>query len=491
MAFIIKNIYLYQYNLFRIYLLIDKKEGESTMNKTAIIILAYNNLNYNIGCLESIRKYTTKGTYEVIFVDNNSTDGTREWLKQQPDIKVVLNSENYGFPKGCNIGIEVADKECDIMLLNNDVEVCPRWLENMQTALYSDQRIGAVGAATSYDFKGALNAKGEEIDFDSGNMCEIQAFAEGNNVLDPRRWKYRMNLIGFCMLIRRDVLKVVGLLDERFSPGTFEDDDISLRIISAGYRLMVCYDSYIHHFGSKSFHHKTQEYWQLITRNSSKFIKKWGFNSEEKYKVRNDLLTMLEEDENKEINVLEIGCGLGCTLMEIKNRYPKVNLYGIENYKPFEKIAKGVAEVSTKTIGEFPLEFEEDFFDYILIGNSLEQVKAPITFLLEIKKYLKIDGFIIASIQNIMHYSVIRNLIGGSWKYAQGDVLMRSNSLFLTSQDIVTLLTQCGYNSPYIYHWYCVNPADEEYVQKLCQLGDASKEYLFRTYEYTIKFSKL
>ncbi|MDF2520933.1 MAG: hypothetical protein K0R84_1561, partial [Clostridia bacterium] len=88
--------------------------------KTSIIILTYNNLEYNKLCIESIREYTQKGTYEIIIVDNHSTDGTVEWLKEQKDLRLILNDENQGFPKGCNQGIEMAEEGNDILLLNND-----------------------------------------------------------------------------------------------------------------------------------------------------------------------------------------------------------------------------------------------------------------------------------------------------------------------------------------------------------------------------------
>lgn len=460
------------------------------MNKTAIIILTYNNLKYNKGCLESIRKYTRDGTYEIVVVDNNSTDGTKEWLLKQENIKIVLNNENYGFPKGCNIGIEATDKDCDIMLLNNDVEVCPRWLENMQIGLYSDEKIGAVGAATSYDFKGELNSKGEVIDFDANIMEEIYEFADKNNISNSRRWKYRNSLIGFCMLIKREVIDKVGKLDERFTPGTFEDDDISMRIISEGYNLMVCYDSYIHHFGSKSFHHKTAEYWNLIGVNSHKFKSKWGFDSNDKYKVRTDLLRMIEDSQDKVMNVLDIGCALCGTLLELKNIYPNANLYAIENNEKYIPIAKGLTNLSTKLIGELPLEFQENFFDYILLGNYLETLKNPKGFILGLRRYLKKGGSIIVAVQNIMHYSVIRNLINGNWLYAYGDALNRNNEIFLTSDDIVRYFLQCGYVDPFIFHWYNVSIEDEAYIDKLCELGGRDKEHLYRTYQYTVKLSR-
>jgi tetratricopeptide (TPR) repeat protein len=117
---------------------IKKSKEDLLMNKplkTSIVILTYNNLDYNKLCIESIRKYTKEGTYEIIVVDNHSTDGTVEWLKKQRDVKIILNGENLGFPKGCNQGIEIADEANDILLLNNDTIVTPNWLINLKKCL--------------------------------------------------------------------------------------------------------------------------------------------------------------------------------------------------------------------------------------------------------------------------------------------------------------------------------------------------------------------
>lgn len=81
----------------------------------SIVILTFNNIEYTKKCIESIGKHTNKEEYEVIVVDNNSTDETREWLPKQKDLKIILNDENVGFPKGCNIGIQASKKENDIL----------------------------------------------------------------------------------------------------------------------------------------------------------------------------------------------------------------------------------------------------------------------------------------------------------------------------------------------------------------------------------------
>ena len=80
------------------------------VNGYTIVILTYNNLEYTKICIDSIRKYNNN--FELVVIDNNSTDGTAEWLKSQKGIKYILNEENRGFPAGCNQGIK--NKVCNI-----------------------------------------------------------------------------------------------------------------------------------------------------------------------------------------------------------------------------------------------------------------------------------------------------------------------------------------------------------------------------------------
>ena len=212
------------------------------MHKTSIIILTYNNLKYTKECLESIQKYTEDGSYELIIVDNHSTDQTVDWLKKQKDLKVIYNKENVGFPKGCNQGIAIADPYNDILLLNNDTIVTTNWLKNLQTCLYSDPTIGAVGPTCNQN----ENLQGAKFTYET--FPEMQEKALRNNISDPNRWEEKVFLIGFCLLIKREVINKIKTLDEAYTPGYIEDNDLCLRILNENYRLMLCHDVFIHHY---------------------------------------------------------------------------------------------------------------------------------------------------------------------------------------------------------------------------------------------------
>jgi len=445
-------------------------------------------LAYNKGVLASINKYTKEDSYEVVMVDNGSTDGTREWLKDQANIKVILNDENFGFPKGCNIGIAASEVDNDILLLNNDIEVCHNWLDNLQTALYSDPKIGAVQGLDALHFKGTLDKKGKIINFTAKDTSDIHQFAIQNNKSDSNRWKYTNFLTGYCVLLKREVIDKIGLLDERFSPGNFEDDDLSFRILSAGYYLLRCHDCFIHHFGSQSFRKNEKSYWELIETNSKKFTQKWGFHAWDKFHQKDHLLHVLDADSTKPINVLHIECGLGATLFEIKNRYPLANLYGIEINEHYAKVIQGVIKTVTTPVITFPLAFEEHLFDIIMIDDKLERSENPREFLINIKKYLKPDGQLIVAIQNVMHYSVLKKVLHGHWHYGDKTTLNKENRIFLTANDIQIFFKECGYLNPFIFHWYSPNnEADDKFIKSLCSIAGQDKEYLYRTYLYIVR----
>lgn len=226
--------------------------------------------------------------------------------------------------------------------------------------------------------------------------------------------------------------------------------------------------------------------------NRKYFISKWGFNTFAFDEIKYALMRVLnEEDHAKKLNILEIGCGIGVTLLKVKYQYKNASLFGIEPDKNMAKIAQNVACVCTKPAGEFPLDFEKGSFDYILAGNDIETLDDPEKFLCEIKSYIKPGGFIIATVQNIMHYSVIFELLSGKWLYAVQAKLNKTNKTFFTLDDINKLFLKCGYVNPYVFHWFSVpDESERSFIGKLCDAGAEKREFLFTTYLFSVKYQK-
>lgn len=405
--------------------------------KTSIVILTYNQLQYTQACIASIRKFTEPRTYEIIVVDNLSTDGTREWLAEQTDILTLYNEENVGFPKGCNQGMKLASGDA-VLLLNNDVIVTDNWLSLMTECLFSSDRIGAVGPATN----SAYNY--QEIPVSYQSLDEMFGFAARNNVPDSSKWEPRIKLIGFCMLIKKEVIDQIGLLDEQFTPGFCEDSDYGLRIIDAGYQMMMCRNVFVHHFGSTSFGVMPKKKQELLAASRKKFADKWGFQSAGGMDLRPDLINHIQAPRDQAIKVLDIGCACGAASLELKYRYPNAKIYGLEKNADAARIARTFAQVHVGDIEE-GAPYPSQSFDYILLGNVLEQVNNPVAVLKEIRRILKPRGQLLSSVFNASYHMVVRHLMSGRWTYSDDGVLNRDNIRFYTNFEVDRLFQEAGF----------------------------------------------
>ncbi|WP_410771928.1 glycosyltransferase family 2 protein [Fontibacillus sp. BL9] len=235
---------------------------------TSIVIPTYNGLRLLSSCVESIRHHTD-APYEIIVVDNGSSDGSVPYCLRE-GLTLISLPENAGFPAACNRGLSIAAGD-QLLLLNNDVKVSPRWLSNLLSALWSASEVGMVGPVTNY-------ASGrQQVAISAENDEGFYAIAEQFNRSDPAKWVVAQRLVGMCLLMKREVWSRLGGLDEIFSPGHYEDDDYSYRARQQGYKLLICGDTLVHHSGSASFKAGHPEGWdRLIERNRKLFIDKWG-----------------------------------------------------------------------------------------------------------------------------------------------------------------------------------------------------------------------
>lgn len=238
----------------------------------SIVVVSFNNLLFNRLCLESVLLNTAPG-FEVIVVDNASTDGTVEYLRElerrNPCVGLRLNRRNLGFPAACNQGLRMARGET-LVILNNDTLVSGDWIRNLSRML-NDPAVGMAGPVT--------NRCGNEaqIDVNYATYGEFREFAARRERLGPEQACELPALNMFCAALRRDVFEEVGPLDERFGIGLFEDEDYSLRLRRAGYRLLCAEHIFVHHFGQASIGKlaESRDYGCLFHANRKQFEDKW------------------------------------------------------------------------------------------------------------------------------------------------------------------------------------------------------------------------
>ncbi|WP_236344867.1 glycosyltransferase, partial [Paenibacillus plantiphilus] len=436
---------------------------------TSIILVTYNKLAYTQACIESIRRHTMSGSYEIIVVDNGSTDDTPVWLEEQQDIICQLNGRNEGFPKACNQGIAVASGE-QMMLLNNDTIVTPRWLEGLLQGLHSDPKVGAVGPVTNYA------SYMTQIPTDYETLEEMEQFAVRHNVHDPAKWEERLKLIGYCLLMKREACEAAGSLDERFGIGNYEDDDYSLRLLLAGYKLLLCGDTFIHHFGSVSFGADREKYETIISDNHVHFVQKWGFEPGPAMNVRLDLLTVVEQElpdyrHGESIAVLDIGCGCGGTLLRMKRNHPGSALYGLERDPLISRIAEaaGITIVGSEAARNWGI--REGSLDAIIIGNAHEFASKP-EELKALAGLLKPQGWLVGAYANRHCFRLVKQFMSSARNL--------DTSMLYTTEQVRGMLREAGLNTLKLaYAADALSAEDERFIQGLTEWMEQTSEEPF------------
>lgn len=260
--------------------------------RVTILILTYNNLLFTKICLHNIYSNTTYPNFEVIAVDNASNDETPSWLSAfaltHPNLRVILNTKNLGFAGGNNQGAREADGEY-IIFLNNDTVVTQGWVERLLKHMQRDPRIGLIGPVT--------NSTGNEarIPINYVLPAEMEMFAENRTrALDGQTFNIRM-LAFYCVMTRKDQFETIGGLDERFAVGMFEDDDIAVRYLQKGLKVVCAEDVFIHHFHSASFSNlKKDHYNRIFAENRQKYEEKWG-RAWEPYHARQEIFLHIQK----------------------------------------------------------------------------------------------------------------------------------------------------------------------------------------------------
>lgn len=211
-------------------------------NYISIIILNWNGKHHLKDCLDSVLSQTYSN-HEVIVVDNGSTDGSQEYIRNNyPEVILLCLDKNYGFCKGNNEGIRIAKGEY-IVLLNNDTAVEKDWLWNLYNCMISEPDLGfCASKIVSYHNNDLVDAAG-----DGFSICGA-GFKRGYLEEASRYIKDEL-VFGACAgaaMYKKQMLDDIGLLDEDFFVA-YEDSDLSFRAQLAGYKCKFASDAIVYH----------------------------------------------------------------------------------------------------------------------------------------------------------------------------------------------------------------------------------------------------
>ncbi len=256
---------------------------QSVRRLSSVIIPCWNQLEFTRKCIGALFRQTGPN-WELIVVNNGSSDGTGDYLGGVQDVSpvpvtVIANGTNRGFPAAVNQGLQYARGEY-LVLLNNDVIVTEGWLDQLvalaSIALDSDvedltSRIGLVGPMSNYAAPPQLV---ENVPY--RDLEEMKGFAQRWREEHRGQWFTVQKLSGFCLLMKRAVYDAIGGLDKRFGLGFCDDDDLAERARRAGFELAVAHDLFVHHYGSRTFVGNGVDAERVLDENARRFAAKWG-----------------------------------------------------------------------------------------------------------------------------------------------------------------------------------------------------------------------
>lgn len=236
----------------------------------SIIIPNWNGKKFLKECLDSLKKQTYNN-FEIILVDNGSTDGSIDFIQKEYGdfVKIIRNETNLGFAEGSNIGIRSARGEF-IVLLNNDTKTDPFWLEELVKTIHIDPKVGMWGSKIySYYHKNQIEAVGELIYWDGLTR------AKGQFEIDNGQFNFMEEILyppGCGAMYRRKIFDEIGLFDKDFFAYA-DDAEIGIRARLAGWKALFVPKAILYHKNSgtggqhspfKAFYVERNRFWITI-----------------------------------------------------------------------------------------------------------------------------------------------------------------------------------------------------------------------------------
>ena len=303
----------------------------------SIIIVNWNTNSLLQKCLESIVKFTHDIHYEIIVVDNGSSDGSVEMVTSLfPTVILIQNDKNEGFSKAANKGLKVATG-VDVLLLNSDTYIKENTFAKMVNLMEKQKHIGAMTCKVLYP-DGRPQSAYCRFPSLAGMIYEIisiiKLFSHSKifHKHDVSQWDYSISKElkddlwpgGGCLMIKGEVIKKVGMMDENYGYAYMEDADLCYRIKNAGYSFYYLAEATVYHYHSYSVSKSSQEFKDILTLNLQQnryhfFKKHYGAN----HLLMLKLLDIFE-------NVLVESCLLLVYFFNLKNKEmhkKKIKLY--------------------------------------------------------------------------------------------------------------------------------------------------------------------
>ena len=401
-------------------MMMERQQSCLNHSFVSIVILAYNRLDKTKQCVESVLKHTKEIDYELILVDNGSSDGTLDYFKKVPYKKKSIICITK--PMGTNFAfcwLSCVDVGRYVVFLANDLICTPNWLKNLLTCMESDERIGMVNPVSS-------NVSNfQEVSLSFSSIEEMEEKAELYNQSDSRKWEERLRLITLGSLFRTEALMSIGfpIFDAGFLHD-FGDDDLSFRLRRNGYRLILATDTWIHHnHDFRNFEDKKKEQFiYSLNLGREQFQKKY-------FEVDSWEDTIVEGEEIiRECPVIEgkqsffalgIDVKCGSPLLELKNHLRSHGMFDVQldAFVQESKYREDLCSICNGTVvcdreEGLRLSFPKQSYDYVILGKPLNSYNEPWVMLEDSMERVREGGYLIVSLENAFSYLEFFHILG-------------------------------------------------------------------------------
>lgn len=290
------------------------------------------------------------------------------------------------------------------------------------------------------------------------------------------------------ILIRHEVLENITELAQHIISKKYLIRALSLSSLEAGYENLIQWQSFM------VLQTNLQDGTIEEQIHDVEYVRqKWGIELSYYNSIRRDLMDMMEANSTNHIKVLEVGCGTGATLLHLGKRFPNAEIHGVEIDERAAHFASKMAQVSCGNIEDCNLDYPEEYFDYIILGDVVEHLVNPQKVLVYLKSILKKDGAILTSIPNVQHFSVVLPLLLGEFEYQDSGILDRTHLRFFTLATIQDMMKECGLDIQCVMPSYNHEMKEswiDQFLDRMCALSTAINKDGFEVWQYRLKLRK-
>ncbi len=390
--------------------------------KCSIMVQGYNRLHKTRYCVECILKYTQDVDYELILVDNGSDDGTYEFFQSVPYEKkqIIRVTKNIGAGYPLH-HVKRIFRGKYFVSISNDIYVTKNWLSNLLKCYESDTKIG-------YAMPVSSNVSNfQQVDFDYKNFDEMQKKAAVFNISNPLKWEERIRLISMICVWSRQVIDIVGWFDGAFVHD-FGEDDMAARLRRAGYKMMLCRDTWIchdHDFRNMEDKDPATFAASLESGRATYREKYHGIDAWED--INNFEMTLLSPLDTirlpgTALRSLVVDGRCGTPVLEIRNRLKRRGAAQIDSFafttqaKYYPDLQTVAHQVDCDRIDFIQSHYSNGSFHVVALCEPVNTYPTPITLLQRLYDFLAPGGLLLFKLRNTDDFNALLRAanMGGS-----------------------------------------------------------------------------